>query len=102
MALIHVSIHIHGNFDVTSKTSTESEAQYIYNSRDINAHLTKQEKEKVISDYVETSKHKISKQLYSFTNYYLYTNGGIFVTLEASIDIFVTPPTHPPPINVSL
>ena len=74
-----------GHFDSTSKLSTEAEARSIANRSDINAHLTKIRVEKVISEYVETSKRDFAKEFSETIDYDLYYKGGTFVSLEASM-----------------
>ena len=75
----------YGNFDSISKLSAEAEARSIANRPDINAHLTKLRKEKVISEYVEKSKREFAERFSSTIDYSVYSNGGTFVTLEASM-----------------
>ena len=43
----------YGNFDFTSKLTSEAEARSITNRPDINAHLSKLQNKNVISEFVE-------------------------------------------------
>ena len=75
----------YGNFYSTSKLSAEAEVRSIVNRPNINAHLTKLRKEKVISEYVEKGKRDFAEQFLDSIDYSVYSKGGTFVPLEASM-----------------
>ena len=77
----------YGNFDFSSKLSAEAQARSISNRPDINAHLSRLRKEKVISEYVESGQREFADRFSSSLDYTRFTNGGTYVSLEASISL---------------
>ena len=65
----------YGDFSEISLLSSEAEARSIYNRPDINAHLSKLTKEKVITSFVEDGARKFAKQYSDGINYSKYVQG---------------------------
>ena len=76
-----------GNFDFKSKLIDEAEARSIKNRPDINVHLTKLRREKVISRYVENGKRKFAQEFASSIDYLKYIKGATYVSLETCMDL---------------
>lgn len=77
----------YGNFDFKSKLLDEAEARSIKNRPDINAHLTKLRREKIISEYVENGKRQFAQEFASTIDYSKYINGAMYVSLETCMTL---------------